>query len=405
MNYPIKEIRSDFPILSQKINNKPLVYFDNGATTQKPLEVIVRVSDYYKKENSNVHRGAHQLSQNATELFESARKYISNFINAESEKEIVFTKGTTDSINLVASIFSDFIQENDEVMITAMEHHSNLVPWQQLCMRKKARLVVVPIDEDGNLDMGAMKGMINSSTKLVAVTHISNVLGTINPVKEIVNIAHESNIPVLIDGAQAIAHIPVDVSDIDCDFYAFSAHKAYGPMGVGVLYGKSSWLNKLPPYQFGGEMISNVTFEETTFNHLPYKFEAGTPNVAGVLGMEAGLKYIKEIGISDIQIYEDELLAYATKKILEIDGAQIVGQAKEKTAVLSFVINGVHPYDLGTLLDQMGIAIRTGNHCAQPLVESLGLTGTIRASFGMYNTIDEVDLFIEALKKVVGMLI
>jgi cysteine desulfurase/selenocysteine lyase len=405
MTYPIKEIRSDFPILSQKINNKPLVYFDNGATTQKPLEVIVRVSDYYKKENSNVHRGAHQLSQNATELFESARKYISNFINAESEKEIVFTKGTTDSINLVASIFSDFIQENDEVMITAMEHHSNLVPWQQLCMRKKARLVVVPIDEDGNLDMGAMKGMINSSTKLVAVTHISNVLGTINPVKEIVNIAHESNIPVLIDGAQAIAHIPVDVSDIDCDFYAFSAHKAYGPMGVGVLYGKSSWLNKLPPYQFGGEMISNVTFEETTFNHLPYKFEAGTPNVAGVLGMEAGLKYIKEIGISDIQIYEDELLAYATKKILEIDGAQIVGQAKEKTAVLSFVINGVHPYDLGTLLDQMGIAIRTGNHCAQPLVESLGLTGTIRASFGMYNTIDEVDLFIEALKKVVGMLI
>ena len=404
MTYPIAKIRSNFPILSQRVNSKPLVYFDNGATTQKPQEVINRVSDYYSFENSNVHRGAHQLSQYATELFENARKYVAGFINAKSEKEIILTKGTTDSINLVASSMTEFIQENDEVMISVMEHHSNLVPWQQLCIRQKAKLVVIPVDDSGNLKMGTFKKMINPSTKLIAVTHISNVLGTINPVKEITRIAHENNIPVLIDGAQAIAHVGVDVVDIDCDFYAFSAHKAYGPMGVGVLYGKSDWLNKLPPYQFGGEMINNVTFEKTTFNTLPYKFEAGTPNVGGVLGMESGLKYINKIGIGDIRKYEDELLAYASEKILEVDSVKIIGTAKDKTVVLSFVIDGVHPYDLGTLVDQMGIAIRTGNHCAQPLVESLGLTGTIRASFGMYNTYEEVDIFIDALKKAVGML-
>ncbi len=405
MTYPIAKIRADFPILSQKINNKPLVYFDNGATTQKPNEVINRISDYYKYENSNVHRGAHQLSQNATELFENARKYIASFINAKSSDEIIFTKGTTDSINLVAAVMSDFVHENDEVIITAMEHHSNLVPWQQLCIKQKAKLVVVPIDDDGNLNMEAFKKSINSSTKLIAVTHISNVLGTIVPVKEITKIAHEQNIPVLIDGAQSVAHVPIDVVDIDCDFYAFSAHKAYGPMGAGVLYGKKEWLNKLPPYQFGGEMISNVTFEKTTFNSLPYKFEAGTPNVAGAIGMQAGLKYIETIGIANIQKYEDELLAYASEKILEIDGLKIIGNAFKKTAVLSFVIDGVHPFDLGTLLDQMGIAIRTGNHCAQPLIESLGITGTIRASFGMYNTFEEVDIFADGLKKVVGMLV
>ena len=405
MTYPITKIRSNFPILSQKVNNKPLVYFDNGATTQKPLEVINKVSNYYSYENSNVHRGAHQLSQHATELYENARKYVTDYIGAKSEKETIFTKGTTDSINLVAATMSSFIQEDDEIMITVMEHHSSLVPWQQLCIKQKAKLVIIPIDDDGNLDMDAFKRMINSSTKLIAVTHISNVLGTIVPVKEIVKIAHKQGVPVLIDGAQAIAHIPVNVSDIDCDFYAFSAHKAYGPMGVGVLYGKTEWLNKLPPYQFGGEMINNVTIEKTTFNSLPYKFEAGTPNVGGVLGMEAGLKYINEIGIKNIQKYEDELLAYASEKILKIDDVKIIGTANEKTAVLSFVIDGVHPYDLGTLLDQMGIAIRTGNHCAQPLLESLGLTGTIRASFGLYNTFKEVDIFIDAMKKAIGMLV
>ena len=405
MAFPISEIRDDFPILKQKVNNKPLIYFDNGATTQKPEQVINRISDYYRKENSNVHRGAHSLSQNATELFENARKYIADFINAKSEKEIIFTKGTTESINLVALSFSDFVKQDDEILISAMEHHSNLVPWQQLCLRKKAKLRVVPIDDNGNLDMETLRKMITLSTKLVAIAHVSNVLGTINPIKEITKIAHDHNAAVLIDGAQGIAHVPVDVVDIDCDFYAFSAHKAYGPMGAGVLYGKSEWLNKLSPYQFGGEMISNVTFGETTFNELPYKFEAGTPNVAGALGMEASLRYINEIGIDNIQKYEDDLLDYATEKVLKINGLRIVGQANDKTAVLSFVIDGVHPFDVGTLLDQFGVAIRTGNHCAQPLVESMCLTGTIRATFGVYNTFDEVDLFVDALEKVVGMLI
>ncbi len=405
MNYPISQIRSDFPILSKKVNSKDLVYFDNGATTQKPLEVINRISDYYSSENSNVHRGLYYLSNIATEQFENARKYIAKFINAPSEKEIVFTSGTTDSINLVASIMTDWITINDEIIITVMEHHSNLVPWQQLCKKKQAKLKVAPIDFDGNLDIDALKDIINPSTKLLALTHISNVLGTIVPIKEIIEIAHKQGVPVLIDGAQAIAHIPVDVAELECEFYAFSAHKAYGPMGVGVLYGKKIWLEQLPPYKYGGEMINNVTFEETTFNDIPYKYEAGTPNVAGVLGMEAGLRYIEKVGVANIKQHEDELLEYATDLISQIDGVNIIGKSKEKTAVLSFIINGVHPYDLGTLLDQMGIAIRTGNHCAQPLVEYLGLTGTIRATFGMYNTREEVGVFIEALKKAVDMLV
>jgi len=405
MNYPISQIRSDFPILSKKVNSKDLVYFDNGATTQKPLEVINRISDYYSSENSNVHRGLYYLSNIATEQFENARKYIAKFINAPSEKEIVFTSGTTDSINLVASIMTDWITINDEIIITVMEHHSNLVPWQQLCKKKQAKLKVAPIDFDGNLDINALKDIINPSTKLLALTHISNVLGTIVPIKEIIEIAHKQGVPVLIDGAQAIAHIPVDVAELECEFYAFSAHKAYGPMGVGVLYGKKIWLEQLPPYKYGGEMINNVTFEETTFNDIPYKYEAGTPNVAGVLGMEAGLRYIEKVGVANIKQHEDELLEYATDLISQIDGVNIIGKSKEKTAVLSFIINGVHPYDLGTLLDQMGIAIRTGNHCAQPLVEYLGLTGTMRASFGMYNTKEEIDIFIEALKKAVNMLV
>jgi len=406
MGFPIKKIRSDFPIISQKVHNKPLIYFDNGATTQKPIEVINRICDYYKYENSNIHRGTHYLSQKATDNFENARKHITRFINANSIKEIIFTKGTTESINLVASVFTDWIKPNDEIIVSTMEHHSNLVPWQQLCKKQNAKLKTISADDNDCFDINAFKKIINSSTKLVALTQISNVLGTIVPIKEIVHIAHKHGVPVLVDGAQAIAHIPVDVRDIDCDFYTFSAHKAYGPMGVGVLYGKQAWLEKLTPYQFGGEMISNVTFEETTYNILPYKFEAGTPDVAGVLGMETGLKYIEKLGIENIRKYEDELLYYATKKISEIERVQIIGKAKDKTAVLSFVIDGIHPYDIGTLLDQMGIAIRTGNHCAQPLMSCLGQkSGTIRATFAIYNTQEEIDIFIVALKKAINMLV
>lgn len=401
----IRKIRSNFPILSQKVYNKPLVYFDNGATTQKPLEVINRISDYYKTENSNVHRGTHYLSQIATNDFENARKYISEFINAGSHREVIFTKGTTESINLVATAISEFILPNDEIIVTSMEHHSNMVPWQQLCLKQKANLLHLPIEPDGSLNIDELERNISPSTKLIAIAHISNVLGTINPIKEIVKIAHRYGVPVLVDGAQAIAHVKVDVRDMDCDFYAFSAHKAYGPMGMGVLYGKEDWLNKLSPYQFGGEMISTVSFTETTFNELPYKFEAGTPDVAGALGMEAGLKYINQLGIENIRQYEDELLDYATKRVKEIDGIRIIGESKNKTAVLSLLVEGVHPFDLGTLLDQMGIAIRTGNHCAQPLMDYLEIPGTLRASFALYNTKDEIDIFINGLKKALSMLV
>jgi len=380
------------------------VYFDNGATTQKPLQVINRIRDYYEEENSNVHRGVHQLSQIATEKFENARTYIAGFINAESEKEIIFTRGTTESINLMATVLDSWVFANEEVLVTAMEHHSNLVPWQQLCKRQKAKLKIIPVSNEGELDLELFREMLSPKVKLLALTHISNVLGTINPVKEIIEIAHSFGIPVMIDGAQAIAHTKVDVQDLDCEFYAFSAHKAYGPMGIGVLYGKETWMKRLPPYQFGGEMIGQVHFEESTFNTLPYKFEAGTPNSAGVLGMEAGLRYIENQGIENIQKHEDQLLEYATGLLQEIEGVRIVGKAKAKTAVLSFVINGIHPYDIGSILDQMGVAIRTGNHCAQPLVESFGLPGTIRASFAMYNTREEVDVFVAALEKAIEML-
>ena len=404
MAFNIESIRSDFPILSRKVHGKPLVYFDNGATTQKPIQVINRIVEYYEKYNSNVHRGTHYLSQISTEFFEEARTYIANFIGAPTHREIIFTKGTTEAINLVASSFDHMISENDEVVITAMEHHSNLVPWQQLCERKGAKLRIVPILEGGSLDMEELKVILNENIKLLAIAHISNVLGTINPVKEITSIAHEFNIPVLIDGAQAIAHVPVDVTEIDCEFYAFSAHKAYGPMGMGVLYGKEKWLNKLKPYQFGGEMIRTVSFNSTTFNDLPYRFEAGTPDVAGVLGMETALKYIDSIGIKDIQLYEDELLEYATRLISDIDGVEVVGTARNKTSVLSLLIDDVHPFDIGTLMDQLGIAVRTGNHCAQPLMEMLSIPGTLRASLAMYNTRDEIVIFARALKRAISML-
>ncbi len=404
MKLDINKIRSNFPILSRKVNGKDLIYFDNGATTQKPKQVIDSIINYYSNLNSNVHRGVHTLSQEATTAFEEARKYIAGFINAKSEKEIIFTKGTTESINLMSDVLSDWIQKGDEIIITSMEHHSNLVPWQQLCKEKEARLKVVPADNNGELDMDLFVEMLNPNVKLIAITHISNVLGTINPVKELTAKAHEFGIPVLVDGAQAIAHTKVDVQDLNCEFYCFSAHKAYGPMGIGVLFGKEAWMKQLKPYQFGGEMIESVSFEETTFNTLPYKYEAGTPNVEGVLAMEAALKYISELGIENIQEYEDELLEYATIKLKEIEGMRIIGTAKNKTAVLSFVVHGIHPYDIGTLLDQMGIAVRTGNHCAQPLIEQFNIPGTVRASFAVYNTKEEVDIFIEGLKKTLTML-
>ena len=404
MKLDINKIRTEFPILSRKVNGEQLIYFDNGATTQKPKQVIDSIVNYYSTINSNVHRGVHSLSQEATIAFEEARKYIAGFINAKSEKEIIFTKGTTESINLMANVLDDWIQKNDEIIITSMEHHSNLVPWQQLCKQKQAKLKIVPADRNGDIDLDLYEEMLNPSVKLVAFAHISNVLGTINPAKEMIDLAHKYGVPVLVDGAQAIAHTKVDVQDLNCDFYCFSAHKAYGPMGIGVLFGKESWLKQLKPFHYGGEMIENVTFEESTFNSLPYKYEAGTPNVEGVLAMETALKYINDLGIDNIQEHEDELLEYATNKLLEIEGVRIIGTAKNKTAVLSFVVNGVHPYDIGTLLDQMGVAVRTGNHCAQPLIEQYNIPGTVRASFAIYNTKEEVDYFIKALKKTLTML-
>ncbi len=404
MTYSVNEIRNDFPVLKQKVNGKPLVYLDNGATTQKPVQVVERIKKYYYEENSNVHRGAHRLSQLATEAYENARKYIAGFINAEESSEIVFTRGTTESINLLATVLEPWVNAGDEIIVSAMEHHSNLVPWQQLCLKRKAKFKILPVDLNGSLDLDILKKMLNPKTKLLAVTHISNVLGTVNPVKEIVKIAHDAGVPVLIDGAQGIAHARVDVKDLGVDFYAFSGHKVYAPMGIGVLYGRKTWLRRLPPYQFGGEMIEQVSFEKTTFNELPYKYEAGTPNVEGAIALETALKYISSVGLDNIFAHEDKLLKTAEEKLKNIEGVRIVGNASSKAAVLSFVINGIHPYDVGTLLDQFGVAVRTGHHCAQPLIDFFGLPGTVRASFAMYNTSEEVDIFVQALEKAVKML-
>ena len=404
MSYDIQKIRVDFPILQKKINGKPLVYFDNGATTQKPRQVIDCISNYYLNQNSNVHRGVHTLSQEATDLFEGAREYIRQFINAEETNEIIFTRGTTESINLLAAALKPWIVKGDEILVTAMEHHSNFVPWQQLCEERGAKLRIVPVERNGELDLDFLQKLMNPYTKLLALTHVSNVLGTVNPVKNIIKIAKDKGIPVLLDGAQAIAHTKVDVQDLGCDFYAFSGHKAYAPMGIGVLYGKFNWMRRLPPYQYGGEMIDEVTFEKSTFNELPFKYEAGTPNVEGALALESALRYISDIGIETIRKHEDELLNYAEQKLIEIEGVRIIGTAKEKTGALSFVVDGTHPYDVGMLLDKMGIAVRTGHHCAQPLMDFLGLPGTVRASFAMYNTKEEVDIFADALTKVVSML-
>jgi len=404
MSYDIQKIRVDFPILQKKINGKPLVYFDNGATTQKPRQVIDCISNYYLNQNSNVHRGVHTLSQEATDLFEGAREYIRQFINAEETNEIIFTRGTTESINLLAAALKPWIVKGDEILVTAMEHHSNFVPWQQLCEERGAKLRIVPVERNGELDLDFLQKLMNPYTKLLALTHVSNVLGTVNPVKNIIKMAKDKGIPVLLDGAQAIAHTKVDVQDLGCDFYAFSGHKAYAPMGIGVLYGKFNWMRRLPPYQYGGEMIDEVTFEKSTFNELPFKYEAGTPNVEGALALESALRYISDIGIETIRKHEDELLNYAEQKLIEIEGVRIIGTAKEKTGALSFVVDGTHPYDVGMLLDKMGIAVRTGHHCAQPLMDFLGLPGTVRASFAMYNTKEEVDIFADALTKVVSML-
>jgi cysteine desulfurase/selenocysteine lyase len=397
----IEEIRADFPILSHTVHKKPLIYFDNAATTQKPQVVIDALVDYYTNMNSNVHRGVHYLSQEATSAFEEVRVKIGKFINAKHTHEIIYTRGCTESINLVASAWGrSNIKPGDEILITALEHHSNIVPWQMICEEKSAKLVVCPILDDGSLDMEALQQLMNGRTRLLAITHISNTLGTINPVKEITRMAHAKGILVLIDGAQALSHIKVDVQDIDCDFYAFSAHKVYGPMGIGGLYGREEILNAMPPYQGGGEMIKSVTFEKTTYNELPFKFEAGTPNVGDAIAFGVALDYISNLGMDWIAAREHELLQYATVRLKSDPMIKIIGEAPEKASLISFNIDKIHPYDAGTIMDQMGIAVRTGTHCTQPLMDSLGIPGTIRASFAFYNTKEEIDRLMESIAKV-----
>jgi cysteine desulfurase/selenocysteine lyase len=400
------ELRDDFPTLKRKVNGKDLVYFDNGATSQKPNLVIDRIACFYQNENSNIHRGVHTLSQDATSAYENSRKKIKEYINANLEEEIIFTKGTTDGINLVASGFSrGFLKEGDEVLISEMEHHSNIVPWQMACEYSGANLKVCPIDDRGDLDMNLFKTLLSEKTKLVAITHVSNTLGTINPVKDIIDYSHKLNIPVLFDGAQSVPHMKVDMQDLNCEFYAFGAHKMFGPTGIGVLYGKKEWLEKLPPYQGGGDMIKSVTFEKTTYNDLPHKFEAGTPNIAAGLGLGAAVDYLSAIDWSLVNKHEKELLEYATNSIKKIDGIRIIGTSESKVGVLSFVHEKAHHYDIGTILDQLGVAIRTGHHCTEPLMNRFKVTGTARASFAFYNTKQEVDVFINALKRALTMIL
>ena len=404
-NEKIEQIRAEFPILSEKIYNKPLIYFDNGATTQKPRCVVEKIDQGYYHLNANIHRGVHYLSQKATEAHEAARQSIAEFLGSDKREEIIFTRGTTEAINLVAFSFGEaFCKPGDEVIVSVMEHHSNIVPWQMLCERKGMKLRVVPMNEKGEMDIEAYASLLTERTKIVSVTHVSNVLGTINPVKEIIRLAHEKAIPVLLDGAQAVPHIKVNVADLDADFYVFSGHKVYGPTGIGVLYGKEKWLNAIPPYQGGGEMIATVSFEKTTYNELPFKFEAGTPDYIGSTALAEALRYLQEIGIDKIAAYEHELTAYATLRLGEIENMRIIGTAAEKSAVISFLVGEIHPYDIGMLLDKLGIAVRTGHHCAQPLIDSLGIPGTVRASFAFYNTKQEIDSFVDALKRVVAML-
>lgn len=400
----IPTIRKDFPILSRKVYGKDLIYFDNAATTQKPRCVVEKIEDDYYNVNANIHRGVHFLSQAATEAHEEARKTVRQFINARHACEIIFTRGTTESINLIASSFTDgFMKEGDEVIISEMEHHSNIVPWQIQAARKGIAIKVVPVNEKGELDMEAFRSLFSEKTKLVSLTHVSNVLGTINPVKDIIREAHDRNVPVLIDGAQSVPHLPVDVQDLDADFFVFSGHKIYGPTGIGILYGKEEWLNRLPPYQGGGEMITTVSFEKTTFQELPFKFEAGTPDYIGSTALATAMEYVSALGINNIAAYEDELLRYATRRLQEIEGVRIFGTSEHKSGVLSFLVKDIHHYDMGMLLDRFGVAVRTGHHCAQPLMHRLGIEGTVRASFSFYNTKEEIDIFIDAVKRVTAM--
>ena len=407
----INEIRSQFPVLDQEVYGKPLVYFDNAATTQKPLCVIERERDYYLHENSNIHRGVHYLSQRATEAYEHARQTVASFINAKEAREIIFTRGTTESLNLLATSFEHldcFVPRNDakrlKVLVTGMEHHSNLVPWQQMVQRHQGELLVVPMDDKGVLDLEQYEKLLQQGPKVVSITHISNVLGTINPVKQMTAMAHKYGIPVVIDGAQSIAHHPIDVQDIDCDFFVFSGHKMYAPMGIGGLYGKAEWLEKLPPYQFGGEMVDTVSFEKTTFNVLPYKFEAGTPNVGAALGLETAIQFMQGLNRAEVETHETQLLQTAIQQLSEIEGIRFIGQAAQRSGLVSFIIEGVHPYDLGTIIDKMGVAVRTGHHCAEPVMTRFGIPGTLRASFALYNTLEEVEIFIKAVKKAAMML-
>lgn len=404
-NLNIASIRGDFPILNEVVNGKQLVYFDNAATTQKPRLVLDALAGYYEHYNANIHRGIHHLAEKATSAFELSRKRLQAFLNAEHSEEIIFTYGTTDGINLVASSYGrKFLKEGDEVIISTMEHHSNIVPWQMLCEEKGCILKVIPINDEGELLMDEYEKLLTEKTKFVSVVHVSNALGTINPIKEIIAKAHAVGAKVLIDGAQASSHIEIDVQDLDCDFYSLSLHKIYGPTGMGILYGKRDLLNAMPPYRGGGEMIKEVTFAKTTYNELPYKFEAGTPNIADVVAAKFALDYVDALGKPNIAAYENELLAYATEAVKEIEGLRIIGQAKEKVSVLSFVIDGIHHQDIGVLLDQQGIAVRTGHHCTQPLMNRFNITGTSRASFAVYNTIEEIDKLIQGLHKVKRML-
>jgi cysteine desulfurase / selenocysteine lyase len=397
----IERIRADFPILHRTVHGKPLVYLDNAATSQKPRSVIDAVSSYYEQENANIHRGVHYLSERATEDYEAARKTVQAFLNAQHSHEIIFVRGATEGINLVAQTFGRMrVGSGDEVVVTAMEHHSNIVPWQMLCEEKGAKLRVAPMNDSGELVLDEYAKLLGPRTKLVAVTHVSNALGTVNPVRKMVELAHAQNIPVLLDGAQAVPHTGVDVQALDCDFYAFSGHKLYGPTGIGVLYGKSALLDAMPPYQGGGDMISSVTFEKTIYNKLPYKFEAGTPDVSGVIGLGAAIQYVNSLGIEKISAHEHDLLEYATETVSAVPGVRLIGTAKEKAGVLSFVFDNIHPHDVGTILDQEGIAIRTGHHCAQPVMERFCIPATARASFALYNTKQEVDALVKGLKKV-----
>lgn len=402
--FDVQKIRADFPILSEKVNGKPLVYFDNGATSQKPQVVIDAIEKYYSTYNANIHRGVHTLSQLATNAYEAARNTIQAHINAKHNYEVIFTSGTTFGINLVANGMAAFIKPGDEVMVSALEHHSNIVPWQFLCEKTGAKLVVIPMNEKGELVVSEFDNLLSDKTKLVAVNHISNALGTINPIEYIIKKAHEKGAAVLIDGAQATPHLKPDVQALNCDFYVFSGHKICGPTGVGILYGKEEWLRKLPPYQGGGEMIAEVTFEKTTYADLPHKFEAGTPNIEGGIVLGTAIDYMNSVGFEAIATYENELLTYGTKKLQEIEGLTIYGTSENKASVISFNINGIHPYDIGAIIDKLGIAVRTGHHCAQPIMNYFNIPGTIRASFAFYNTKEEIDIFVEALKKAQLML-